>query len=111
MKHFNGVRLKEGYLKVDRSPTPSKKFRYGPNEPDLPCDGGYANRNSGTGWYRGDKRMQYSDAPVGEVRGILKDRAASRGLITYSELCEQVETADLTFLSTSREKESSPSGT
>lgn len=43
----------------------------------------------------GGERMQYSDATVAEVRGILKDRAANRGLITYGELCERVETADL----------------
>ena len=50
LKHFNGIGLREGYLKVDRSQAPRKKARYGPNEPDVPWDGGYANRNRGPGW-------------------------------------------------------------
>jgi hypothetical protein len=53
LKHFNSVGLREGYLQVARPPAAGKKSRYGPNEPDLPWYGGYANRNSGTGWYQG----------------------------------------------------------
>ena len=49
LKHFNGVGLKAGYLKVDRSQAPRKKARYRPNEPDVPWDGGYSNRNRGGG--------------------------------------------------------------
>src|SRR3989337_2919778 len=39
--------------------------------------------------------MQYSPETVAEVRGILKERAANRALITYTELSERIETADV----------------
>ncbi len=39
--------------------------------------------------------MKYSPETVAEVRGILKERAANRALITYTELSERIETADV----------------
>lgn len=39
--------------------------------------------------------MQYKPETVAEVRGILKERAANRSLITYTELSERIETADI----------------
>jgi hypothetical protein len=38
---------------------------------------------------------KYSPATVAEVRGILKEKAANRALITYTELAERIETADI----------------